>query len=225
MFKTETHLHVREVSPCGKLPAAEMVRLYHEAGYRTLFISDHFHKKYFDKLGDISWEEKVDQFLSGYETAKAAAEKTGVHILPAAELRLNGDCNDYLLYGIDEAFLKKRPDVLEMTIEAFYTYAKEHGVTVVQAHPCRDGVCIPTPEFVDGLEVYNSNPRHENFSEQVMELAQRHQRAMTAGSDAHRLEDVALSGVMTETEICTADDYVRALLRGELKMIKGESRI
>ena len=48
---------------------------------------------------------------------------------------------------------------------------------------------------------------------------------MTAGSDTHRLEDIALSGVITEKEIRTADDYVHALLRGERKIIKGDTEV
>ena len=35
MFKTETHLHTSEISPCGKISAKEMVKRYHEAGYKT----------------------------------------------------------------------------------------------------------------------------------------------------------------------------------------------
>jgi len=37
MYKTEAHLHVSEVSPCSKLKATEMISLYHDAGYKTVF--------------------------------------------------------------------------------------------------------------------------------------------------------------------------------------------
>ena len=223
MYKTETHLHVSEVSPCAKVCAADMVKLYHEAGYKTLIVSDHFQQGYFATLGDISWEEKVDRFLTGYKAVKAAAEEVDMNVILSAEFRLCDSCNHYLLFGIDEAFLKSRPDVLDMTIETFYPYVKEHGITVVQAHPYRDNCCKPTPGFADGFEVYNSNPRHENFTKESVEMARLCKKPMTAGSDTHRLEDIALSGVMTETELRTADDYVRALLRGELKMIMGDT--
>ena len=225
MFKTETHLHTAETSPCGKVSAAEMVKRYYDAGYKTLFISDHFYIKYFDTLGNLSWEEKVKQFLIGYKTAKAVGETLGMNILLAAELRLNHSINDYLLYGVDEALLKRMSDVFDMTIETFYSYAKEHGITVIQAHPYRDNKCTPTPDFVDGFEVYNSNPRHENFYEKVTQLAKEYKKPMTAGSDAHRTQDIALSGVMTEQEIRTVEDYVHAFLAGELSMIKGDEAL
>lgn len=225
MFKTETHLHVSEVSPCAKLSAAEMVKIYHEAGYKTLIISDHFHSYYFSLLGDLSWDEKVDRYLSGYKAAKEAAEKYSMNVLFSAEISLNGLPCDYLCYGVDESFLKKRHDLFDMTIEEFYPYAKENGITVVQAHPYRDNYCFPTPEYVDAFEVYNTNPRHENYTEKCIELALAHNKPMTAGSDAHRIDDAALTGVLTENEICSIEDYLKALFNGELKMIKGDSTL
>ncbi len=222
MFKTETHLHTAETSPCGKVSAAEMVKQYYDAGYKTLFISDHFYTKYFENLGDISLEEKVQQFLSGYEVAKAAGEKLGMNILLSAELRLNGSNNDYLLYGVDKTFLTNASKVLDMSIENFYVYAKEHGVTVIQAHPLRDGRCTPTPEFVDGLEAHNGNPRHENYTDKVMDLAKTYNKLVTGGSDAHRPQDVGTSGIMSEKEIRTAKDYIDVLLEGSFTIIKGE---
>lgn len=221
MYKTETHLHVSEVSPCSRISAAEMAKAYDEAGYKTLIISDHFQKGYIDRLGDIPWDDKVDHFLSGYEALKAAAEERSMNVILSAEIRFNNSRNHYLLYGVDGAFLKKRPDILDMTIEEFYPYAKEHGITVVQAHPFRDEKCIPMPDYVDGFEVYNSNPRHQNFTEKTLEMATQYKKPMTAGSDTHRVEDIALSGVWTEKEIRTANDYVEALLKGDLKMING----
>ncbi len=223
MFKTETHVHVSEVSPCSNITASDMVMHYYKAGYKTLFISDHFSKKYFDSLGDISWGDKIKRFLTGYELAKKAGEQVGINVLLSAEIEFTNSCNHYLLYGIDEAFLKNSPDVLDMTIETFYPYAKEHGVTVVQSHPYRDNSCTPTQNFVDGFEVHNSNPRHKNFTDRVIETALSFKKPMTSGSDTHQLQDIALSGVITEKEICTADDYVQMLFNNELKIIKKDS--
>ena len=208
MFKTETHLHVSEVSPCSNITASDMVMHYYKAGYKTLFISDHFSKKYFDSLGEISWEDKIKKFLTGYEFAKKTGEKVGINVLLSAEIEFTNSCNHYLLYGIDEAFLKSRPDVLEMTIETFYSYAKQHGVTVVQSHPFRDNSCNPTQDFVDGFEVHNSNPRHENYTDLAEAQAKEHNLYMTAGSDAHRLDDYALSGMISENEIKTMDEFI-----------------
>ena len=220
-FKTETHMHTSESSRCGKIPAREMVELYHAAGFQTLFISDHFQKSSFEKMGDeLSWEEKIDRFLEGYRAAKEAGEELGMNIILSAELRLQPLKNHYLLYGnIDRDFLCARPDIFDMSIEDFAVYAKEKGITVVQAHPLRDGKCTPTPEYVDGMEVYNPNPRHDNFTPQVLEVAKAHGLAITCGSDAHRYTDIGHGGVISEREIKTAADYVELLLAGELKYV------
>lgn len=223
MFKTETHLHVRDVSLCAKLYAEDMVKLYHEAGYTTLIVTDHYAERILERLGGDSWEEQVDRFFTGYRNVKAAGEKLGMVVLPGAEIGFSQNPNNhYLLYGVDEAFLKGMPDVWEMSIESFYPYAKKHGITVVQAHPYRDGLCQPTSEFVDAIEVYNSSPRHADYPEESAAAALQGGKPMTAGSDAHRTEDAGLSGVATEKPIYTIDDYVQALMNGNLKIIKGE---
>ena len=221
-FKTEPHLHVSEVSACSKIGAEEMIRLYSEEGYKTVFVSDHLKKKYFDKLGDIPWEEKTAQFLSGYEIAKKAGEKYGVNVLLSAELMLNESPNHYLLYGINKAFLDQMEDALDMSIAEFYKFAKAKGVTVVQAHPYRDGGTTPAGlGCIDALEVVNSNPRHANFSEKAIAYAKEYGIPMTAGSDTHREEDVALSGIISEYEIKTPEDYVDLVLNKKAEIIRG----
>ena len=71
-YKTEPHIHVAEVSPCARLSAREMIRLYAAAGYHTVFVSDHLHRNCFARFGDLSWREKVARFAMGYEAARAA---------------------------------------------------------------------------------------------------------------------------------------------------------
>ena len=219
MYKTETHLHVSEVSACSRLSAEEMVKLYFEAGYRTIFVSDHFKQNYFDSLGDIAWEEKIKNFLSGYRKAKALASQYGMHVLLAAEVTLVP--NHYLLYGVTEEFLCKFPALYNMEKDRFYEAAKEHGIFVVQAHPFRDGKCVPTPQYADGFEIYNSNPRHNDFNDKAENIAKENGLYITAGSDAHRLEDIAGSGILTEVEIKTTEDFVNVIKGGAFQIIRG----
>jgi histidinol phosphatase-like PHP family hydrolase len=221
-FKTEPHLHVSEISPCAKIGAEETIRLYSEAGYKTVFVSDHLKKEFYDKLGDIPWGEKTDKFLYGYFLALEAGKKYGVNVLLSAEFQLNDSQNHFLLYGISKSFLDKLEDVFDMSVPEFYKFAKENGVTVVQAHPYRDGKTTPVgPEYVDAVEVVNSNPRHENYSEKTIAYAKEHGIPMTGGSDTHRQEDVALGGVISEYEIKTASDYIDLILDNKAEIIRG----
>lgn len=219
-YKTEPHIHVAEVSPCARLSAREMIRLYAAAGYHTVFVSDHLHRNCFARFGDLSWREKVARFAMGYEAARAAGDEYGVRVLFSAELTLERTPGDYLLYGIDRAFLEAREDLFDLGIGEFYPYAKARGVTVVRAHPYRDSWAEPeNGDYMDAVEVYNSSPRHDNKTDRALAFAGRYRLPMTAGSDAHRSEDAALSGVLSDTPIESAEDYVRLLLGRRLTLI------
>ena len=103
MFKTEPHLHVKEVSRCSRLTAAEMMSLYKNAGYTTVFVSDHLTRATIEAhFSGLSWREKVDGFFRGYEAARSAGEEIGIRVLPSAELTYNHSSNHYLLYGFDK---------------------------------------------------------------------------------------------------------------------------
>ena len=222
MFKTETHLHTAEVSPCSQLRAKEMIHQYKEAGYSTVFVSDHFQASTLDKYGSIPWSEKMSIFLSGYYAAKCEGEKIGINVLPAAEICFNSfRSNHYLIYGITKEFLDRYPELHTYGIEKFSEIARKEGVFVVQAHPHRDGASFPTPEYVDAIEVYNSNPRHEDHSDRSAEIADRFGLYISAGSDAHRQEDLALSGVETEVEIKTAEQFIELVRSGNVRLIRG----
>lgn len=219
IFKTETHLHVSEVSRCGKIDAEGMVRAYNEAGYKTLFISDHLAKETFSHMLDATWQEKIDFFMTGYEKAKKAGEKYGMNIILSAEISLEANNNHYLVYGIDREYLYGLEAVFDNDIDAIYEYTKNCGAFLVQAHPLRDRKFTATPESVDAFELHNSNSHHENFDEDVLEIVKKYGLPVTAGSDSHRPDDVAMSGIETEFEIKTADDYISAVKKGNLKII------
>ena len=220
MFKTEPHLHTEEVSPCSRKRAKELVKLYKEAGYSTIFVTDHFQANTVDAYGDIPWEDKMAIFLGGYYRAKCEGDKIGLNVLPGAEFCFPGVPNHYLVYGITREFLNSNPEIHKTDIETFSKIAHEAGLFIVQAHPYRDGHCFPTPEYIDAVEVYNSNPRHEDHSDMSEAFARAHCFSVTAGSDTHRDEDIALTGVESEFEIKTAEDFIRLVKSGEVKIIK-----
>ncbi len=221
VYKTEPHLHVCEVSRCSHLTAKEMMERYADAGYSTVFVSDHLTRSYFERLGDIPLAEKVDGFLGGYAAAKPIGEALGMTVLLAVELCLDAYPNHYLLYGIDRDFLL-REDLFSLSLEALFDYAHSRGVTVIQAHPYRDGKTAPHEAFIDAIEAHNPNPRHENYTERALAFAREHGFPVTGGSDAHRPEDVACGGVITEQKIRTTADYVDAVLSGNLRLIGWE---
>ena len=221
MYKIETHLHTSEVSGCGQVRAADMIKRYKAADYDTVFVTDHFQSSSLDPMGDIPWEDKITIFLSGYYRAKAMGDKLGVNVLPGAEFTFAGSPNHYLAYGITREFLTDHPDVNKLTIEEFVSLARENSIFLVQAHPFRDDSCFPTPEYVDGFEVYNSNPRHNDYNDRAAACARENGMLITGGSDAHRPEDVALSGVRSPFPVTSVDDYIRLLKSGQAEIMEG----
>ncbi len=221
MFKTETHSHTYPASSCSHLTPQELVTLYHEAGYTTLFIADHFSKHHFDKLGeDRTFLQKTEVLYNAYLEAKAIGERYGMYILFSPEMSIEG--NHFLLYGADLEFLQLREDIFTLPLSEVRRIALARGITMVQAHPYRNGKCTPQPEYIDGAEVVNGNPRAENFNEKAMAMARQYHLPMTAGSDAHRLEDIGATAVLTEQPITSIEDYLTHLKAGTLKIMKNE---
>ena len=61
-MKIDVHVHTSEVSGCGQLPGAEMARLYKQAGYDAIVITDHLiagtHQ-------DMTPEARAEWYVSG----------------------------------------------------------------------------------------------------------------------------------------------------------------
>ncbi len=220
MYKIETHLHTAESSPCSKLTAAEMVELYHKAGYKTVIVTDHFIQKYLDGYDSECWQNAVDRFFLGYRNAKEKGDEIGVNVILSAEIHLSTVPGDYLVYGITPEILYNYPDICKVTHKEFYKIMHENGVLVVQAHPRRDGGAYSDYSCIDGFEIHNSSPRHENHTDLAEAQAKEHNLYMTAGSDAHRLDDYALSGMISETEIKTIDEFVELVKSGRGQLIR-----
>lgn len=224
MFKTESHLHTKEVSTCSHCYAKEQVELYHKAGFNTIFVTDHLHSDFLETNSDISKEEAVERFILGYVNAKKEAEKYDMNVILGAEYSFSfGDIsNHYLVYGIDEDFLLKNLNSANYTLDMLRKAVKERGAFLIQAHPFRK-YCFPTPTMADGMEIYNASPRHfvETDEIRATELAKMYGLYMTSGSDAHRIEDVGRGGMGSEYEIKTAEDYIELIKSGKGIILRG----
>jgi hypothetical protein len=223
MFKTELHLHTAGVSRCASATVRQAVDDYINNGYDTIIITNHLSPTFFKvKVTEsmTEWKDIADFFMSDYREAKEYAAGR-INVLLGMELRTRENINDYLVYGITEDFIKNNPELYESSYEKFYPIAKENGFLVIQAHALRDGVCNPTLEFVDGLEIYNSNPRHEDYNDKVTAIAKEHNLLFTAGSDAHRADDAALSGLYSEAPIETVEDFIALVKSGKAEIIRG----
>ena len=142
MYRYDLHIHTAECDLAAHVPAAEIVRMYHDEGYNGLIITDHCFSIFFDWFGEElagkSHKEITERWLRGYYEARNEGEKLGITVLPGAEVRFDGTINDYLVYGLTEEFLCAHPSILDYTVEEFHEIAKGNGLLLVQAHPYRD---------------------------------------------------------------------------------------
>lgn len=208
----ETHCHTDESSRCGRVPGADVARMYKEAGYAGIFVTDHFNSYTFEKAGLTQWEDMIDHHMAGYRAAKTM-EDDHFTVLYGLELCLDADNdNDYLVYGADEDYLLAHPFLCyQESYEDFYRQAKEGGLIVFQAHPFRNHMQIVKPDYLDGIEVFNGNAGHDSRCEIALEWAIKFSLPILSGSDFHAPEHLTRGGIITDHPIRSMDDFKTTL--------------
>ncbi len=214
----ETHLHTAETSACAELSAREIVALYHEKGYSGMVVTDHYVDTFFEGSA-LPWREQIDRFLVGYSRVKQYGAVYGMTVLLGMELRFQHNANDYLVYGITPEFLIKYPRLYTMDEPSFYALAKENGVLVIQAHPFRDHNVLCDPQYLDGIEAFNGQPKHPNHNDMALEYAQRYPLIGTSGSDCHDRQSACTGGVIGPYPIETNEDLLAQLRAGAFRRI------
>lgn len=212
----ETHAHTSEVSRCGHVPAAEVVRNYIELGFSGIVLTDHINHSTFRNMRDAPWDEKVTFYLTAFGIACETARNLDpdFHVLLGAELRLDESDNDYLLFGVDEAFLRAHPDLMQMTFAQMADCVHDAGLLLVQAHPFREDMTIVDWSLLDGVETFNGNPNHESNNPIADAWAERHSLLKTSGNDYHGTFGEKLGGIRTAEPIRDNAQLVRLLRNG-----------
>lgn len=211
-MKLELHAHTAESSGCGKMPAEELIGRYAGAGYGAVVITDHLAGR---QGGNAVEDGRYEKWLSGWRAAKRAGERIGITVLHGAEVRFAGRPEDILVYGVSEAdgiWLFELMDA-DAELSELYEKAHEKGMVVVQAHPFRRGLSPLDQRYLDGSEVYNGNPRHNNYHEEAHAFGNRGgaEFIKISGSDAHQPVDVARGGVIAPDDIRDNEKLVRFL--------------
>ena len=221
MVKIETHLHTCHSSPCGKVEADTIARLYAEAGFHGIVVTDHFfHYTCRPHCWNIPYVDYFKVFIEGYHRLKEAAAPYGLKIYKGAEVRFDESVNDYLMYNFPDSLLQDPEAVFAMGLEKFSPLCREAGALLIQAHPFRGKCTVVDPSLVDGYEVKNANPRAANNNELTAEfMAAQPDKLQLCGSDFHRLEDVGCGGI--ETAVLPEDEaaFVKLLRSGAYTLL------
>lgn len=222
MYKIETHLHTAYISHCGWMGAEAIIKSYKAAGYAAICVTDHYNRECFDyaEIDLTKPGSKTNAFLLGYRRLVREAQSCGIKVYEGAELRFDGSENDYLLYGFHHELLADPDTLMREGLAAFAPKYRADGALLIQAHPYRE-VCCPSPaEYLDGVEVINCNPRHNSHNDLALAYAKEHNLIMTAGSDCHRVEDVGISGIMTDVLPNDGFEFAQLIRSGNYKLIE-----
>ena len=221
-YKTELHLHSAEASACASACAEDIVKVYLEAGYTTLVLTNHFspfsYKCSRYDLTYMSPEEKVEYYINGFHALRKAAEGK-LHVLFGMELYpLSREC-DYLIYGMTEEFLRAHADLMELPIETTASLVREAGLIFAQAHPFRNNMKVTNPDLLDAMETHNAHTG--DFRNDIAELwADKHGLIKLSGSDYHGSRHQVESGIATDFPITSNEELLEVLRSGNYKQIR-----
>ena len=191
LWTIETHAHTAEVSLCAKMRGAETARGVKAAGCDALFITDHYTPEFFPEGREgAAYAARLHEFFAGYRAAKAEGEIIGLRVFPALEVRISAGMEDYLVYGVTEEELAALGNLSHLTLPQLRekVHSTPDGL-LIQAHPFRGYVKCQDAALLDGVEVFNGNPRHDSHNDRALAFAQANHLLMTAGSDVHESMD------------------------------------
>ena len=223
----ELHAHTSECDLAAHASGAELVRIYHAAGYSGMVITDHyfatFYKWFADELEGKSHREIMARRLKGYYEARNEGERLGFSVLPGAEVRFDRSpygINDFLVFGCDEEFFLTAPRLNELTsLDELNALLPEHAC-VVLAHPFRVNMTVMDPTLLFGIEAHNGLT--EPFRNQMAEdYAARFGKALTSGSDCHHPTHACKGGIETDRIIRTPRDLTDVLKSGKYGLYRG----
>ncbi|MGI5877516.1 MAG: PHP-associated domain-containing protein [Christensenellales bacterium] len=210
-------MHTAQVSPCGKVSAQDAVAQYRRAGFDAVIVTDHMRKDILAPYGDC-WSRQIDAWLSGYRSARQAGEAIGLAVWLGVEIAFPDTREDYLLYGIDEAFLYRNPTLAVMGLPALSRLARSENILLVQAHPFRPYGKAAPARYLDGVEVRNGNPRQQNNNEMALEYCRLHRLIEVGGSDYHQVADLSV-GMAFDRPLESVAAFAEALRRGEGRVV------
>ena len=223
IYKTELHCHTGDVSTCGYLSADQLLERYLENGYTTVVVTDHFNRinlfrsrKYLNYLAEndlkTCWQTRIDHFLRGYKNLKKASEGK-LNVLLGIEFQswVEGNRNDYLIYGVTEEWLRASECITTFNYKEMAIYAHEFGLKIYQAHPFRKEIVIADPAYLDGMEVYNATVNVNSNNDIADIWADKYNLKKISGSDFHESIHKTAGGILTAEPITTNEQLLNIL--------------
>ena len=222
-YKYELHCHTGPVSRCASVDPDRLVEIYDKKGYSGIVLTDHFSPMTFMLKGPVSLyapKTAIDFYLSSYTRLKHYNDE-GFTVLLGLELRHHFTVNDYLVYGVEEEWLRAQENPLMWNSKKMSQKVHEAGYLVYQAHPFRKFIKRCEPSRLDGIEVFNGHTDSARNA-LALEWAESLGKPMISGSDCHREDDAATGGIITARPVKNNADLLEVLRSGEYELIRNK---
>ncbi|MDR0878235.1 MAG: PHP domain-containing protein, partial [Treponema sp.] len=133
------------------------------------------------------------------------------------------DGDDYLVYGLDRAWLLEHPESKSWSRGEQYRIVNQYGGCVVQAHPFRQHFYIPVVRLssgcVNAVEAANAGNHEQSYDALAMRYAEKLALPATAGSDIHTVDQLNngnIFGIILNEKMKTIADYVAAIKKNNI---------
>ena len=201
----------------------ELARALYDGGYAGAVLTNHFYGGNSGIDRTLEWKDFVKAYEDDYIACKEAAKKFDVDIIFGVEESLYGGL-EILVYGIEPQVLYEHPELVERNGEDWLKMLHGVGALIIQAHPYREASYISMPgplpiEWLDGIEIFNVG-NNDVANERAADFAKEHPKfILTAGSDAHTVERVCMSGISVDERIKDAAELAAVLKNGKYELI------
>ena len=162
---------------------------------------------------DISWSQRVDFFVRGFENAKKRGDEIGIDVFFGWEFSLNG--SDFLTYGLDKQWLLEHEDCHSLEINKYCDLVHDSGGFIVHAHPFREAFYIDMirllPRKVDAIESFNAC-RSDFENKLADEYADNYSLLKIFATDNHIGHREKIAAVEISEKAASISDIIESIL-------------
>ena len=179
----DLHAHTSAISHCCKIPAPEVIRQAKEIELDGIVLTNHYTKNYVKDNDALSFAKK---YINEYEYAAQCARDADFKLFFGIEVTMEQYPSVHMLvFGVAPGFCLAYPDMYDYDQETLYRIVHEHGGTLVQAHPFRNGTHVLDIRYLDGIEI-NCHPYYNlSYSAELTKIAKETSLILTCGGDYH----------------------------------------
>jgi hypothetical protein len=214
LIKIDTHSHTAGASFCSQVLPAMYAQLYKARGIRTTVLTNHYSRQQMSMVA-YTFPEQIRRFVDEFHVARDMGKEVGVNVLLGAEVAIaskTSPYNEYILFGLSEEFLLNTPPLYDLDQASLYRLCNDHGILMYQTHPFRheQGHSPQDPDLMDGVEI-NCHSLFKNHYEEVVRFADKHNLAISCGSDLHYPTQAGYGGIFADDTVRTERDLARYL--------------